>query len=66
MSIPTWLYKERYDLQQKVNRTEDEEKQLHEMLEWEKRLIEEQDECWRSMMAMRTPEEIARGVVAPG
>jgi hypothetical protein len=66
VSIPIDLYKERYALQQKQNRSPEEEKELADMLEFERKLIEEQDASWRRRMASRTPEEVARGVIAPG
>ena len=60
MAIPISLYKKRFDLEQKQNRTPDEETKLKKMLEFEKQLIEEQDACWRKRLASRTPEEIKK------
>jgi hypothetical protein len=65
VAIPINLYKKRYDLQQK-ERSLKEENELIDMLDFEQMLIAEQDESWRRMMASRTPDEVARGICAPG
>ena len=65
MSLPISWYKERYALQEK-ERTLKEENQLIDMLEFERAYQEEKDECWRRMMASRTPLEIEQGICAPG
>jgi len=65
MSLPISWYKDRYALQAK-ERSLKEENELLDMLEFERAHQEERDECWRRMMASRTPDEVARGVIAPG
>jgi len=55
-----------YDLQNKKVRTPEEEKEMNEREAFRIKLQEEKDAGWRRMMASRTPEEVAKGVCAPG
>jgi hypothetical protein len=65
MSLPISLYKKRRALEEK-ERSLKEENELIDMLDFEQMLIAEQDESWRRRQASRTPDEVARGICAPG